>query len=142
MREDPDQIEGGSFLVRVSKALCSFYWEALCTNLVCENFDPDVVGAIISAKNRYYNIHLWHKTADNEELRMKICKEFCELLKFPIGLRIDYTSHKSVLNSGETGKQTIHFILELEGPVVTAIPGREAQGRKQGGENQEKAEND
>ena len=125
MREDPEQQNGGSFLVRVSRGLGDYYWEALCTNLVCGNMDPDVIGAIISAKQHYFNIYVWHQTASEEELRMRICRQFCELLHLPIGIRIDYTSHQNVLNSHEGDKHTIHLILEVSGPEVTEIPTRE-----------------
>lgn len=125
MREDPDQINGGSFLVRVSRVLADYYWESLCTNLVCGNMDPDVVGAIISAKQNYYNIYFWHQTAGDEELRMRICSQFCTLLHLPIGIRIDYTSHQNVLSSGEGDKHTVHLIWEVSGPEPIDIPSRE-----------------
>jgi len=124
MREDAEHANGGSYLVRVSRGLGSYYWEQLVLNLITGQFSPDVIGGIISARGPHFNILLWHQTAPDADLRRTICTQLCELLHLPQGVRIDYTAHNSVLNIGEGGKQTIHYILEEEGPVETEIPQR------------------
>lgn len=124
MREDPEHQEGGSFLIRVSKGLGPYYWEQLALSLISEKLPKDVLGIIISARPKFFNIFVWHKTAANPELRMEICTKFCALLKLPVGLRIDYTAHNSVLHIDESGKQTAHYILEENGPVSTVLPAR------------------
>lgn len=119
MREDEEHKNGGSFLFRVSKGLASFYWEQLVLALISEKLPSDVIGVLISARSKFFNVSIWQKNADNEELRLEICKKFCECLNLPLNTRIDYTKHNSVINSeSNNGKQAIHYLLKEDGPVV------------------------
>ncbi|OHT05608.1 Eukaryotic translation initiation factor 4E-4 [Tritrichomonas foetus] len=122
MREDPEHINGGSFLIRISKGLAPYYWEQLILALIGERFSPDVIGVIISSRAKFFNLHLWHQTATDADLRLKICKDFCDFLHLPKGIRIDYTAHNTVIHIADNGKQTIHYILQDEGPVDKILP--------------------
>lgn len=121
MWEDEEHMNGGSFHIRVSAALTPFYWEAMLTNLICENFDADVSGVVFSAKAKYCGVNIWHRTA-TEELRSTICEQLCNLLKLPIGTRIDYVTNKSIM---EESKETVHFIIEENGPVLNDLYGND-----------------
>lgn len=118
MREDPEHQNGGSFLIRISKGLAPYYWEQLILALIGERFPKDVIGVIISSRKAFFNIHLWHQTATDAELRLKICKSFCDYLHLPKGIRIDFTSHNSVNYPQTNEKETIHYCLEEDGPVI------------------------
>ncbi|KAH0788071.1 Eukaryotic initiation factor 4E family protein [Histomonas meleagridis] len=124
MREDPEHQDGGSFLFRVSKGLASYYWEQLILALIGGRLPDDVIGILISARPKYYNISIWQKNADNEELRMDICKKFCEYLHLPLQTRIDFSKHNKVLSIEEDGKHPIHYILQEDGPVCKEIQPR------------------
>ncbi|KAH0792700.1 Eukaryotic initiation factor 4E family protein [Histomonas meleagridis] len=119
MREDPEHKDGGSFLFRVSKGMGPYYWEQLVLALIGERLPEDVIGILISCRQKFFNISVWHKTADDENLRQEICSKFCECIHLPLQTRIDYTKHNSVISSEENsgGKQTVHYILQKEGPV-------------------------
>jgi hypothetical protein len=136
MREDSEHANGGSFLVRVSRGLGSYYWEQLVVNLITGKFHSNVIGGIISARTPHFNVFIWHRAATDAELRVAICAQLCELLHLPQGVRIDYTAHNSVLNSADGDKQTVHYILEKGVPTETLIPQRpRSSGSKEEGEN-------
>jgi translation initiation factor 4E len=124
MREDPEHEKGGSFLVRVSRSLASYYWEKLVIALITEQFDADVIGGIISARRAHFNLFLWHCVGEDPGLRLKICGQLCGLINLPKGTRVDYTAHTSVINAGEGARQPIHYIYEEDGPTETQLPGR------------------
>jgi hypothetical protein len=130
MREDPEHVNGGSFLLRVAPGLGPYYWERLIVGLVTRQFDPDVLGVIISARSGFYNLLVWHATARDADLRIVIARQVCEFLHLPIGIRIDFTAHNSVSRIADDGKKTIHYVLEEGGPVETALPGRKRHDSK------------
>ncbi|KAH0790559.1 Eukaryotic initiation factor 4E family protein [Histomonas meleagridis] len=124
MREDPEHINGGSFLFRVSKGMASYYWEQLILALIGGRLDDDVIGILISARPKFYNISIWQKNAGDEALRLEICKKFCECIHLPLKTRIDYTKHNTVINTEDNSKRLVHYILEEEGPVCKELPTR------------------
>lgn len=127
MREDPENINGGSFLIRVSKGLAPYYWEQLIIALIGERFPKDVIGIIISSRKAFYNIHIWNQTATDAELRLAICKNFCDFLHLPKGIKIDYTTNISVNYTPGNEKETFHYSLEEDGPVILSATAQEPQ---------------
>lgn len=143
MREDDEHKDGGSFLLRVSKGLGSFYWEQLLLALISEKLPSDVIGILISARSKFFNISIWQKSADNEELRLEICRTFCECLNLPLNARIDYTKHNSVINSeSNNGKQTIHYLLKEGGPVVQEFQNKQKDVEKKEEEQKDEKSNE
>jgi translation initiation factor 4E len=136
MREDPEHQNGGSFLIRVSRQASSFYWERLITGLVVGQFNPSVLGAVISARQGHFKLLIWYSNAQDIELRRQICREICEIVKLPVGIRLDCTAHNTIVKLSEHGDRAIHFILEGGGPVETRIinkyRGSGAQGKDEG----------
>jgi hypothetical protein len=96
----------------------------LVLSLITEKFEGDVIGGIISPRKGHFNVFLWHCTGEEPDLRLRICSQLCRLLNLPIGVRIDYTAHTSMINVEDGGRQTIHYIYEEEGPVEMHLPPR------------------
>ena len=119
-REDPDHINGGSFSIRVAKGLGPYYWEQLILAMIGERFPKDVVGVVIKTRPKFIIICLWHQTASDIDLRIKICKDLCDFLHLQHGIRIDYTTHNSLNQSQpDNAKQTIHYTLKEDGKIET-----------------------
>ena len=125
MREDPEHLNGGSYLVRVSKKLSSYYWEKLVLAMIGGQLRTSVIGAILSSKPKYDNISIWHQDIGNsDEERKALCEEFSNILGLPVGIRVDYTSHESVISkSPESRKNAVHYTLK-EDCVESYTPNR------------------
>jgi len=124
MREDQEHVNGGSFLIRVSKQLSQYYWEKLVLSLIGNNMPDDVVGAIISSRGIYSLIFLWNRTSSDIELLKNICLEFAKATNLQPGTRIDYTYH----NNSEGN--TVHFLYNEQTITQFRIPTQKSQHTK------------
>lgn len=72
--EDPQNKNGGKWMVRLKKGLASRLWEEVVLAIIGEQFDVghEICGAVCSVRNNEDIISVWNKTADNEEATSKI----------------------------------------------------------------------
>ena len=116
MREDPEHKNGGSFLVRVAKPLTQYYWERLVLAMIGNQLPSTIIGATVSSKKTFDNISIWHTDMGFDITpREEFCLSFCNLMNLPFGIRIDYTTHESVINkSPENKKNASHYSIKEE----------------------------
>ena len=72
--EDPQNCQGGKWMIKVRKGIASRYWEDIVLAIVGEQFDvgSEICGAVISVRTNEDYISIWNKTADNTEAVNKI----------------------------------------------------------------------
>lgn len=72
--EDPQNQNGGKWMVRLKKGLASKYWEELVLAIIGEQFDVgnEICGAVVSTRANEDIISVWNKTNDNQEAINKI----------------------------------------------------------------------
>jgi translation initiation factor 4E len=100
MWEDPEHLQGGSFLIRLPRARICKLWERLLLNLIGEQFPQDVTGAVVTCRTNVGLLYLWHSTATAEKLRMKIAKTLVKVLKLPNKTVIKYSALADLMNIG------------------------------------------
>ena len=89
MWEDPENINGGSFLLRLPKGQVKYLWEKLLLTMIGEQFPSDVNGAAVSTRPKADLLYVWHRTASNEDDRLEICRVLWKELNLPIKTKID-----------------------------------------------------
>lgn len=117
MWEDPENRNGGSFLIRLQKGQVNFFWEKLLLSLIGEQFPSDVNGAAVSVRSKGDLLYIWHRTASDEAVRLEICRTLWKELNLPVKTKIDYSPFTDMLSSNQA-KSQIQYILESDGPVM------------------------
>ena len=84
MREDNDNITGGTFQIKLSKDWINDRWEHLLLDLVRGSMHPDIVGAVVHFKPRSERIVIWNKTSNDLEIKISIVKELINTLSLPL----------------------------------------------------------
>jgi len=99
MWEDPNNIEGGRWLIQVDKArrneLIDHYWLELLMAVVGEQFDDcgeNVCGVVVNIRQKGDKVSLWTRDATKEELNRKI--GLIAKQKLGITETLNYEQHK------------------------------------------------
>ena len=119
MREDEDNKDGGSFLIRISKqnpSLGPSLWEKVLLCLIGGQLPRDVVGITISPRPKFYVLTIWHQHTGNEEEIKQMCTEIVESVGVPHGFKIEHTIFK------EGGKNQVTFAVKDEHPPQKKQP--------------------
>jgi translation initiation factor 4E len=98
--EDPDNVDGGKWLIRVRKGLGSYYWERLIIGLIGEQFPLDVVGAVVSLRPQEAIISVWNRSGGDRAVRDDICAKICGCLELPADTRLGYKKHDDAGRDG------------------------------------------
>jgi len=98
MWEDPENANGGRFIVRVprGKRISSRYWEDLMLAVIGGQFeapDDEIAGIVISSRYQFDMLSVWTKHADNLDFRESIEADLKRVLKLPHHYRIEYKAH-------------------------------------------------
>lgn len=72
--EDPQNKNGGKWMLRLKKGIASRYWEDILLAIIGEQFDvgSEICGAVLSIRAGEDILSVWNKTADNAEALHKI----------------------------------------------------------------------
>ena len=138
MREDEENKNGGSFLIRITPGLANLYWEQILISLISNRMSEDINGVIISSRpkfgDKYFQLNIWHKTAENEDLRLEICRQICDVLPFERDpakpVRIDFSLQAEMIAS-QKENHPIHYLLQPDGPVITQFQSKVPHGPTQ-----------
>ena len=112
--EHDDNVNGGKWMIKLKKGFCSYYWERLILSLIGGQFPLDVVGAIVSFRNNEDIIHLWNKTADNQDLIHEIRKILSVCLNLPPDTKLEYKKHQSSREDNSSFRNTTTYSAEIE----------------------------
>ena len=113
MREDPENINGGSFLIRITRLspfLGPSLWEKFVLCLIGGQLPPDVIGITISPRPKVYNLSIWHQTAESPEQITALCQEIVRIVNIPANFKIDHSLNKDI--GGESKVLVIYQVKE------------------------------
>ena len=93
--EDPNNENGGKWMVRLKKGLASLYWEELVLAIIGEQFDvgDEICGAVVSVRGGEDIISVWNKAAEDKESTDKIRDKMREVLNLPSFVPMEYKKH-------------------------------------------------
>ena len=106
--EDPNNENGGKWMVRLKKGLASLYWEELVLAIIGEQFDVgnEICGAVVSVRGGEDIISVWNKTAEDKESTDKIRDKMREVLNLPSFVPMEYKKHHDSLNDKSSFRNT------------------------------------
>ncbi|KAJ2345596.1 hypothetical protein GGH91_002482 [Coemansia sp. RSA 2671] len=101
--EDPANIDGGKWMIRLKKGLASRLWEKLTMAVVGDLFEPDqICGIVLSVRNSEDIISLWNRTAADVETNMLICDVMKRAMGLPADTVMEYKAHNESLRDTST----------------------------------------
>jgi translation initiation factor 4E len=121
MWEDPENRDGGSFLLKFQKSQISAVWERLVLHLIGEQLPTDVVGAVVSPRAKVDLVYIWHQHARNEAIRLEICARLAWALELPSRTKMDYVSFDEMM-APAAAKNSVQYWVEADGRVMKAGP--------------------
>ncbi|ORX47072.1 eukaryotic translation initiation factor 4E [Hesseltinella vesiculosa] len=111
MWEDPANVQGGKWIVRLKKGLASRYWEDLVLAMIGDQFDVhnEICGAVLSIRNSEDIISIWNKSANNGKINLKIRDTMKRILNLPSDTPMEYKSHNIALRDNSSFRNTDVF---------------------------------
>lgn len=102
--EDPLNLSGGKWIIRLKKGVSDRLWEDLVLAIIGDQFGdcdnpaddwPEICGATISVRASEDIISVWNRidSPDDPQLREKIRDEIRRVLKLPSGTIMEYKSN-------------------------------------------------
>jgi len=98
--EDPFNIDGGKWIVRLRKGVADRLWEDLVLAMIGDQFEPEdeVCGCVLSARSQEDILSLWHKDEKNEEAKVRIKETIRRCLNLPQGTTMEYKTNNDSLH--------------------------------------------
>jgi len=96
MWEDPINIDGGKWIIRLRKGIANRYWEEISMALVGDQFGEEVCGAVLSVRNLEDVISIWVRSTNRGNIKVKGVLKM--VLGCPSDTIIDFKSHKEAMN--------------------------------------------
>ncbi|KAJ2815946.1 hypothetical protein FBU31_006753 [Coemansia sp. 'formosensis'] len=105
--EDPANIDGGKWMIRLKKGLASRLWEKLTMAVVGDLFEADqVCGIVLSVRNSEDIISLWNKTAADTKTNALIHDVMKRAMGLPADTVMEYKAHNDSLRDTSTFRGT------------------------------------
>jgi len=108
MWEDPENKLGGKWVLTVPKgrnrSLVDQWWMNMILLMIGENMadDGDINGVVVSLRKSQDRIALWTKSAQKEDLQLKIGTQFRKGLEIPPTFQLKYQAHADAEASGSS----------------------------------------
>lgn len=98
--EDPFNIDGGKWIVKLRKGVADRLWEDLVLAVIGDQFEPEdeVCGCVLSARSQEDILSLWHKDEKNEEAKARIKGTIRRCLNLPQGTTMEYKTNNDSLH--------------------------------------------
>ncbi len=124
-----DWPRGGCWILQVKKKenahQYNLKWERLIFALISEEIDPNVIGLVLSVRQKKNLIEIWLKDSQEEDERIVIGEQLREILELePQNLVFYFKEHKKSLKEGSTLKGIEHYSFvstPVESPIGTPI---------------------
>jgi translation initiation factor 4E len=108
--EDPENVKGGKWLIRLKKGLASRYWEEILLAMVGQQFHgvpaEEINGAVVSIRYGEDIISVWNRTAFDRELTDKIRDGIKKILRLPSHVHMEYKPHQASLQDKSSFRNT------------------------------------
>ena len=118
-----DWPDGGCWILQIKKKedphSYNLKWERIIFASIAEEFGQNVVGLVLSVRQKKNLIEIWMKSSKNEEERLKIGEKLREILELePQNLVFYFKEHQKSLQEGSTLKGIEHYSF-ISTPIET-----------------------
>lgn len=109
--EDPANIEGGKWIVRLKKGLASRYWENLVMAVIGDQFDvgSEICGVVLSIRGSEDILSIWNQSANEGRINLKIRDTMKRVLSLPADTIMEYKTHNDALKDNSSFRNTDVF---------------------------------
>lgn len=114
--EDPENAQGGKWMVRTKKQYSPRLWEDLVLAFVGDQFPDDVTGLVLSIREHDI-LSVWTKSTKDDRTRQSIRNVMRRVLNLPPGTRMEFKAHNASLKEASSFKSTDIYI--VPGPTPT-----------------------
>lgn len=93
--EDPANIHGGKWQIRLKKGVSARFWEIIILSIIGDQFSDigdELCGAVMSSRANEDVLSIWNKTASNGSVNLKIRNTIRSILNLS-DLNMEYISH-------------------------------------------------
>lgn len=110
--EDPSNIRGGKWIVRLKKGLASRYWEEIILAMIGMQLQgaggggDEICGAVCSIRYNEDIVSVWNKSADNRDATDRIRDSMKKILRLPPGVHMEYKPHQASLADKSSFRNT------------------------------------
>lgn len=104
MWEDPANVNGGKWVVRLRKSQTGRAWEDLCMAMLGEQFmvGPELCGVVLSVRFQDDHLAVWHRTAADTVAAGRVRDALRRILQLPSSVPIEYKAHGERLRATRT----------------------------------------
>ncbi|OWR42611.1 eukaryotic translation initiation factor 4E type 2 [Danaus plexippus] len=101
MWEDPANVHGGKWVVRLRKAQTGRAWEDLCMAMLGEQFmvGAELCGVVLSVRFQEDHLAVWHRTAADTAAAARVRDALRRILQLPASVPIEYKAHGDCLRA-------------------------------------------
>ncbi|ORX73550.1 translation initiation factor eIF4e [Linderina pennispora] len=106
--EDPANMNGGKWMIRLRKGLATRLWERLAMAVVGDVFDvgDEVCGIVLSIRNSEDILSLWNRTAVDAKTNVHIRDIIKQVLEVPAETIMEYKAHNDSLKDNSSFRNT------------------------------------
>lgn len=100
MWEDPENANGGKWMLRLKKGISSRYYEDLLFAIIGEQLaetPSEICGMVLSIRASEDIISIWNKSGDNKDTIAYIRDQICRILRLPSVISLEYKLHQAAL---------------------------------------------
>ncbi|KPI99459.1 Eukaryotic translation initiation factor 4E type 2 [Papilio xuthus] len=101
MWEDPANVNGGKWVVRLRKSQTGRAWEELCMAMLGEQFmvGPELCGIVLSVRYLEDHLAVWHRTATDLAAAARVRDAMKRILQLPSTVNLEYKVHRDCLRA-------------------------------------------
>ncbi|KAF9907788.1 Eukaryotic translation initiation factor 4E type 2 [Linnemannia zychae] len=109
--EDPVNINGGKWIVRLKKGLASRYWENLIMAVIGDQFDvgSEICGIVLSIRGAEDILSIWNQSSQGGRTNLKIRDTMKRVLSLPADTIMEYKTHNDALKDNSSFRNTDVF---------------------------------
>ncbi|KAF9934974.1 Eukaryotic translation initiation factor 4E type 2 [Linnemannia zychae] len=109
--EDPANINGGKWIVRLKKGLASRYWENLVMAVIGDQFDvgSEICGIVLSIRGAEDILSIWNQSSQGGRTNLKIRDTMKRVLNLPADTIMEYKTHNDALKDNTSFRNTDVF---------------------------------
>ena len=120
-----DWPDGGCWILQIKKKeephSYNLKWERIVFACIAEEFGNNVVGLVLSVRQKKNLIEIWLKSSKNEDDRIRIGEKLREILELePHNLVFYFKEHQKSLQEGSTLKGIEHYSF-ISTPIETPV---------------------
>ncbi|KAJ2613284.1 hypothetical protein H4S08_002290 [Coemansia sp. RSA 1365] len=106
--EDPVNINGGKWMIRLKKGLTARLWERLAIAVVGNAFEvaDEICGIVLSIRNSEDIISLWNRTALDTKANFGILNTMKQVMGLPSECVLEYKAHNDSLRDSSSFRNT------------------------------------